>query len=115
MAAAKEKEEFPIDLPVSYLGYETITRLFVAMTVESANRKMDWRALGGILGFSFNQIELMQQDSRYPCKGRLLIKLWEDTGNTSVRKMIYALKEAKMGECLNIIKQDYSLDGKSQL
>lgn len=113
MAAAMEKEEESrIDLEFTYLLHETVNRVAVAMTVESANRKMDWRALGGILGFNCQQIDLMQQDMRYPCKGRLLIKLWEDTGKTSVRKLIYALKEAKMGECLNIIKQDFTLDGK---
>ena len=106
-------EEKQIDLPFTNLTYETVTRVFVAMTVESANRKMDWRALSGTLGFNFQQIDLMQQDKRYPCKGRLLIQLWEDMGNTSVRKLIYALKDSGMGECLNIIKKDPELNGKS--
>ena len=112
MAAAQEIEELPLDLPVTCLGYGTISKLCGALTVESANRKMDWRALGGILGFNFSQIQLMQQD-RQSCKGELLIRMWEETGSASVRRMIYALKEAKMGEGLNIIRQDPTLNGMS--
>ncbi len=105
-------EESPMDCPFTDLLHETVTNVCATMTLESANRKMDWRALGGTLGFTCRQIDLISQDKR-SCKGRVLIDLWEDImkSEATLRKLIYALKEAKMGECLNIIKQDCRLDG----
>ena len=84
------------------------------MTVESSRRKCDWRALASVLGFTERQVQLMQQHSR-ECKGRLLLGVWEDLGKTSLKKFIYALKEASMGECLRTIMNDSDLEGECML
>ena len=109
-------EESPLDCPFTDLLHDTVTNVCATMTLESANRKMDWRALGGTLGFTCRQIDLISQDKR-PCKGRVLIDLWEDIlkSEATLRKLIYALKEANMGECLNLIRQDYRLEGEQEL
>lgn len=113
MAAAKdpELEESPLDQLFSDLRYETVDDVVMNMSVESSRRKFDWRALASVLGFSGRQVQLMQQDWREPCKGRLLVNVWEDLGESSLRKFIYALKEARMGECLRTIMQDSDLKG----
>lgn len=107
-----ERDESPLDRLFSDLRYETVDEVVVNITVESARRKFDWRALASVLGFSGRQVQLMQQDRREPCKGRLLVNVWEDLGQTSLRKFIYALKEAHMGECLRTIMQDSDLEGR---
>lgn len=111
MAAAIDHEEDPLNQPFSDLRYNTVDTVVVNMTVESSRRKYDWRALASILGFTEKQVQLMQQDVREPCKGRLLVSVWEDLGRSSLRKFIFALKEANMGECLKVIMQDPDLEG----
>lgn len=111
MAAAMDQEKSPLDQLFSDLRYNTVDTVVVNMTVESSRRKSDWRALSSVLGFTEKQVQLMQQDMREPCKGRLLINVWEDLGKSSLRKLIYALKEANMGECLRVIMQDADLEG----
>lgn len=106
-----ELDESPLDQPFSYLRCETVDKVVVNMTVESTRRKSDWRALASVLGFSGKQVQLMQQDKREHCKGRLLMDVWEDLGEGSLRKLVYALKEAHMGECLRDIMQDSDLEG----
>lgn len=110
-AAIDQEEEEPLNQLFSDLRYSTVDTVVVNMTVESSRRKCDWRALAGILGFTEKQVQLMQQDVRHPCKGRLLIGLWEDLGRSSLRKFIFALEEANMGECLKVITQDPDLEG----
>ena len=111
MAAAMDQEESPLDQVFSDLRYDTVDTVYVNMTVESSRRKSDWRAVASVLGFTEKQVQLMQQDVREPCKGRRLVSVWEDLGKTSLRKFIYALKEANMGECLKVIMQDSDLEG----
>lgn len=116
MAAAIEQEqdsgESPLDQLFSDLLCSTVETVVVCMTAESARRKCDWRALASVLGFSGRQVTLMQQDNREPCKGRQLVNVWEDLGKASLRKFIYALKEARMEECYRTITQDPYLEGK---
>ena len=111
MAAAIDQDESPLDQLFSDLRYDTVDTVVVNMTVESSRRKSDWRGLASVLGFTERQVQLMQQDTRQPCKGRLLVGVWEDLGKTSLRKFVYALKEAHMGECLKAIMQDSDLEG----
>lgn len=47
-AASDEMEESLMDLPLTYLQHLTVSIVCVTMMLESAKRKMDWRALGGI-------------------------------------------------------------------
>lgn len=116
MAAAVEDvepEENPLDQQFSDLRYNTVDAVVVNMSVESGRRRCDWRALAGVLNFSEKQVQLMQQDSRpqYALKGRLLINVWEGLGKSSLRKLLFALKEANMGECLRVIMEDPDLEG----
>ena len=111
MAAATDREEEPLNQLFSDLNYNTVDAVVVNMTVESSRRRGDWRALAGILGFTEKQVQLMQQLVSEPCKGRLLVRVWEDLGRGSLRKFIFALKEANMGECLKVIMQDPDLEG----
>ena len=113
MAAAVElePEESPLDQLFSDLLCSTVETVAVCMTAESARRKCDWRALASVLGFSGRQVTLLQQDKREPCKGRQLVNVWEDLGKASLRKFIYALKEAHMEECYRTITQDPYLEG----
>ncbi len=111
MAAAMATEENPLDELFSYLPYSTTNEIYLNITVETARRKVDWRALAGAMGFNEKQVTLIQQDTRRTPKGKLLIDVWEELGNASLRKLIYALKIANMGECLNILKEDVYLEG----
>ena len=104
-------EENPLDELFSYLPYSTTNEIYLNITVETARRKVDWRALAGAMGFNEKQVTLIQQDTRRTPKGKLLIDVWEELGNASLRKLIYALKIANMGECLNILKEDVYLEG----
>lgn len=111
MAAAMDQEESPLDQLFSDLRYDTVDTVVVNMTVESSRRKSDWRAVASVLGFTEKQVQLMQQDTRQPCKGRLLMNAWEDLGKSSLQKFLYALMKAEMGECLRVIMQDSDLEG----
>lgn len=108
-AAVEQPEESPLDDLFSYLVCSTVDTVVWDMTVESSRRKSDWRALASVLGFNGKQVQLMQQN-RQPCKGRILVEVWEDLGKSSVRKLIYALKEARMEQCLRTIAQDPYLE-----
>ena len=115
MAAAidREEEADPLNQPFSDLNFSTFENVVLNMSVESSLRKHDWRALAGVMNFSAKQVQLMQQDTRerYALKGRLLVEVCEELGRGSLRKFIYALKEANMGECLREIKKDPDLEG----
>ena len=107
-----EQEDDLNQMQFSDLCYSTSEAVVVNMTVESTRRRSDWRALAGILGFTEKQVQLIKQDSREPCKGRQLVRVWEDLGKSSLRKFILALKEANMGECLKAIMRDPYLQGR---
>jgi hypothetical protein len=114
MAAAVSQEpegETPLEQLFTDLPCATVDTVMADMSLESACRKSDWRALASVLGFSGRQVQLMQQDKRQHCKGRLLVEVWEDLGKSSLQKFIYALKEARMEECYRTITQDPLLEG----
>ena len=111
MAAAMEEQDSPLYEHFTDLRYETVEAVCVNISVESPRRKMDWRALASVLGFSEKQVQLMHQDGREPCKGRLLVRVWEDLGKSSLLNFIYALKEANIGESLKVIMEDPDLEG----
>lgn len=112
MASAVDyQDESPLDQQFTDLRDETVTTVVVNMTVESALNKGDWRALASALGFTGKQVQLIRQNSMQ-CKGRLLINIWEEIGvNSTLRRLIYALLKANMGECLREIAQDPDLEG----
>lgn len=110
MASAVDSES-PLDQLFSDLRYETVDTVVMNISLESALRKCDWRALASILGFSDRQIRYLEQDKRFPCKGRHLINVWEDLGQSSLRKLIFALKDANMMESLRVIMKDEDLEG----
>ena len=115
MAAAMDCFESPFDQPFMYLRHDTVETIAVNITMQTASGKMDWRSLAGVLGFSSRQVQLMQQHPQDHCKGRLLINTWErilGESQATLRKLIYALKEANMGESLKIIREDEDLKGK---
>ncbi len=111
MASAVEQSESPLGQLFTDLRYDTVDTVMVNISLESALRKCDWRALASVLGFTERQVRLIQQDMRYPCKGRHLINVWEDLGKSSLRKFIFALKEANMMESLKVIMKDTDLEG----
>ena len=106
-----EESESPLDQPFTDLRYDTVDTVMVNISLESALRKCDWRALASVLGFTERQVRYIQQDTRYPCKGRHLINVWEDLGKSSLKKLIFALKDANMGESLKVIMRDPDLEG----
>lgn len=44
-------------------------------------------------------------------KGYLFLKTWDGTGESSVRKLLYALLDLKMGAALKVLKEDEMLSG----
>ena len=111
MAAAVDQSESPLDELFTDLRRDTVDTVMMNISLESSLRRGDWRALADVLGFSERQIRFIQQDTRHVSKGRHLIYIWEDLGKSSLRKMIFALKEANMVESLRTIMEDPDLEG----
>ncbi len=44
-------------------------------------------------------------------KGYLFLKTWDGTGESSVRKLLYALLDLKMGAALKVLREDEKLSG----
>ncbi|KAL5510438.1 hypothetical protein EMCRGX_G005980 [Ephydatia muelleri] len=81
-----------------------LTKLVYALTVESPlDPPRDWRGLAAYVGFPHRVISLIEQH-RESSKAWHVLRLWEQTGTSSVRKLLIALMELSLRECLDILR-----------
>lgn len=100
-----------MDRPILSVPSKALTKLVYALTVDSPlDPPRDWRGLAGYLGFPHRVITLIEQH-RESSKAWHVLKLWEQTGTSSVGKLLIALMELNMKECLDILRSE--LGGKT--
>ena len=81
-----------------------LTKLVYALTVESPlDPPRDWRGLAAYVGFPHRVISLIEQH-RESSKAWHVFRLWERTGTSSLRKLLIALMELNLRECLDILR-----------
>lgn len=95
-----------IERRILSIPYKTLTRLVYALTVESPlTPPRDWRGLAGFVGFPHRVISLIEQH-RESSKAWHVLRLWEQTGTSSLAKLLIALMELNLKECLDILRSD---------
>ena len=95
-----------LERPILSVPSKALTKLVYALTVESPlDPPRDWRGLAGYLGFPHRVITLIEQH-RESSKAWHVLVLWEQTGTSSLWKLLIALMELNLKECLDILRSE---------
>ena len=87
------------------LSSKTILVLVSELSLESPNPERDWRGFADRIGFSFRHIRTLEQH-RQTGKAMRVLEIWDNSGKSSLRKLILALTHLSLISCLDVLKQD---------
>ena len=96
------------------LSYMTLHRLVSELSIENANPARDWRGFADLVGFSARHIRTIDQQ---PMMGKAMkvLEVWDQTGKSSLRKLILALNILGLVSSLDVLKEDRDVLGNGAL
>ena len=96
------------------LSYMTLHRLVSELSIEIANPARDWRGLADLVGFSARHIRTIDQQP-VMAKAMKVLEVWDQTGKSSLRKLILALNILGLVSSLDVLKDDRDVPGNGAL
>ena len=87
------------------LSYMTLHRLSSELSIEISNPARDWRGFADFVGFSARHIRTIDQQP-VMAKAIKVLEVWDQTGKSSLRKLILALNIIGCVSCLDVLKED---------
>lgn len=87
------------------LSYMTLHRLVNELSIENANPARDWRGFADLVGFSARHIRTIDQQVAM-AKAMKVLEVWDQTGKSSLRKLILALNVLGLVSSLDVLKED---------
>ena len=96
------------------LSYMTLHRLVSELSIEIANPARDWRGFADRVGFSARHIRTIDQQP-VMAKAMKMLEVWDQTGKSSLRKLILALNILGLVSSLDVLKEDIDILGNGTL
>jgi len=90
------------------LSYPTLCKLVLELSIELPSPQRDWRGFADLIGFGSRHIRALEQQPR-EWKAMQVLEIWDRSGNSSLRKLILALIHLSLVSCLDILKEDRTL------
>lgn len=87
------------------LSYMTLHRLVNELSIENPNPARDWRGFADLVGFSARHIRTIDQQVAMG-KASKVLDVWDQTGKSSLRKLILALDVLGLVSSLDVLKED---------